>query len=148
MKIVPTLTAFCVLLLASYSIKAQVKTSGRQDYFIKYSQKLPAPVAELEKAFTTAQGAKIKISFADFSFNGTVASSIKRYHNLHSVIIKAPGMDNTLLSLSKITNDDQSVTYVGHILNEKYADGFELKKEGDGTYTMNKIRTDELIEDY
>jgi hypothetical protein len=89
----------------------------------------------------------VKLNFGDFTFNGIVTSSIKRYDNLYSVIIKAPGLNNTLLALSKRINDDKTVSYVGRIINENYADGFELRKENTG-YAINKIRTDALIEDY
>ena len=148
MRIMHKVISFCIVVMASYSIQAQVLTSNRQNYFNKYSEKLPTSTSELEKAFTAQQGAKVKINFADFSFNGIVTSSIKRYDNLYSVIVKAPGLNNTLLAISKRINDDKTITYVGRIINEKYADGFELRQESNGTYAMNKIRTDALIEDY
>ncbi|HSV10035.1 MAG TPA: hypothetical protein VLI68_04655 [Hanamia sp.] len=147
MKITPKMLALCLILITSYAANAQVLTSNRQNYFNKYSEKLPTATSELDKAFTTPEGGKVKLNFGDFTFNGIVTSSIKRYDNLYSVIIKAPGLNNTLLALSKRINDDKTVSYVGRIINENYADGFELRKENTG-YAMNKIRTDALIEDY
>ena len=138
----------CIFITCSFATQAQVLTSNRQNYFSKYSQSLPTPVTELDKAFTTPEGAKVKINFADFSFNGIVTSSIKRYDNLYSVVVKAPGLDNTILSISKMINPDKSVSYIGRIINQKYADGFELKENNNGTYAMTKIKTDALIEDY
>lgn len=140
--------ALCIFITCSFATRAQVLTSNRQNYFSKYSQTLPTPVTELDKAFTTPEGAKVKINFADFSFNGIVTSSIKRYDNLYSVVVKAPGLDNTILSISKMINSDKSVSYIGRIINQKYADGFELKENSNGTYAMTKIKTDALIEDY
>jgi hypothetical protein len=147
MKITPKMLALCLILITSYAANAQVLTSNRQNYFNKYSEKLPTATSELDKAFITPEGGKVKLNFGDFTFNGIVTSSIKRYDNLYSVIIKAPGLNNTLLALSKRINDDKTVSYVGRIINENYADGFELRKENTG-YAMNKIRTDALIEDY
>ncbi|HEU5365829.1 MAG TPA: hypothetical protein VFU62_09860 [Hanamia sp.] len=147
MKIMHKMLALCLILITSYQINAQVLTSNRQSYFNKYSEKLPAATSELDKAFTVPEGGKVKLDFGDFTFNGIVTSSIKRYDNLYSVIVKAPGLNNTLLALSKRINDDKTVSYVGRIINENYADGFELRKENSG-YAMNKIRTDALIEDY
>ena len=147
MKIISKMMALCLILMTSYSIEAQILTSNRQNYFNKYSEKLPTATSELDKAFTIPEGGKVKLNFGDFTFNGIVTSSIKRYDNLYSVIIKAPGLNNTLLSISKRINDDKTVSYVGRIINEKYADGFELRKENSG-YAMNKIRTNALIEDY
>jgi len=57
-------------------------------------------------------------------------------------------LQNTLLSISKRINDDNTITYVGRIINEKYADGYELKKDNNGNYSFNKIRTEELIQDF
>jgi hypothetical protein len=148
MKIMYKVMALCIIVLTySYSAQAQILTSNRQNYFSKYAEKLPTATSELEKAFTTPEGSKVKINFADFSFEGIVTSSIKRYDNLYSVVVKAPGLNNTLLAISKRINDDKTVSYVGRIINQKYADGFELR-ENNGTYSMNKIRTDALIEDY
>lgn len=147
MKTMQKLLALFLLLIMTQGSKAQVLTSNRQNYFNKYSEKLPATTNELEKAFTVSEGSKVKLNFGDFTFNGVVISSIKRYDNLYSVIVKAPDMNNTLLAISKRINDDHTITYVGRIINEKYADGFELRKENNG-YAMNKIKTDALIEDY
>jgi hypothetical protein len=94
------------------------------------------------------EGGKIKLAFGDFAFNGIVISSIKRYDNLYTVIVKSPSLDNTLLSISKRINDDQTITYVGRIINNNYADGYELKRENNGSYTMHKIKTEALIEDF
>lgn len=147
MKIMLKMMALCLILMTSYSLHAQVLTSHRQNYFNKYSEKLPATTVELDKAFSIPEGGKVKLNFGDFAFNGVVTSSIKRYDNLYSVIIKAPGLNNTMMCISKRINDDKTVSYVGRIINENYADGFELRKESSG-YAMNKIRTDALIEDY
>jgi hypothetical protein len=148
MKIITKIMMLCVIVFSSYTSIAQVLTSNRQNYFGKYSQKLPTAESELEKAFHVPEGGKVKFNFAEFSFNGIVTSSIKRYDNLYSVLVKAPGLDNTILAISKRINPDKSISYIGRIINQNYADGFELRKDNDGTYAMNKIRTDALIEDY
>lgn len=148
MKIMYKVMALCIFTTCSIATRAQVLTSTRQNYFNKYSQILPTPVMELDKAFTTSEGAKVKINFADFTFNGIVTSSIKRFDNLYSVVVEAPDLNNTVLTLSKMINPDKTISYTGHILNQKYADGFELRKDNSGNYTMNKIKIDTLIEDY
>lgn len=147
MKRMYKILALCLVIMTSYNTQAQILTSNRQAYFNKYAEKLPTPESELEKAFTAHQGSKVKINFADFSFNGIVTSSVKRYDNLYSVIVKAQGLNNTLFSVSKIINPDNTISYVGRIINENYADGYQLRKEN-GRYAMNKVRTDALIEDY
>jgi len=140
--------ALCIIAMSSYTTQSQVLTSHRQNYFNKYAEKLPTTVNELDKAFTTPEGSKVKINFSGFQFNGIVTSSIKRYDNLYSVIIKSPSLNNTLLAISKRINDDKTVTFVGRIINEQYADGYELRKENNGDYAISKIRTDAIIEDF
>lgn len=148
MKVICKMIAVFIIIFSSFASMSQVVTSNRQNYFSKYSEKLPTAVSELDKAFNTAEGAKVKINFANFSFNGIVTSNVKRFDNLSSVIVKSPGLDNTILAISKRINPDKSISYIGRIINQKYADGFELIKDTNGNYAMNKIRTDTLIEDF
>ncbi|MGN6249990.1 MAG: hypothetical protein ACTHNG_16675 [Ginsengibacter sp.] len=148
MKIMYKMVAVSLIMMFTFKSQAQILTSNRQNYFDKYSAKLSTPESELSKAFTVPQGGKIKLDFGNFTFNGIVTSSIKRYNNLYTVIIKSPAMNNTLLAISKRINDDKTITYVGRIINDKYADGYELKRENNGSYAMQKIKTDALVEDY
>ena len=149
MKTIYTVLALCAILSASYSTKAQVVKSSKQNLFSKFSANIPTAVAELDKAFLSTEGSSIQLNFGNnFSIAGTVFSSIQRYSNLSSVLIKIPLMNNSLLSISKRINDDNTVTYVGRIVNEKYADGYELAKDTRGNYTFNKIKTEDLIQDF
>ena len=138
----------CIIITSSYTVEAQVSISSRQNQFSKLSERLPAALSELDKAFYAPEGSKLQLQFSNFSFSGIITSSVKRYDNLYSVVIKSSSMDNTLFSISKRINDDNTVTYVGRIINEKYADGYELRKDSDGTYALNKIKTEVLIQDY
>jgi len=138
----------CTLLIASYHIQAQTAKQSRPHLFKNVSQKIIAPVSELDKAFHTPEGSNLEIKMNNFLFRGVVTSSIKRYDNLYSVIIKSPSLNNAVFALSKRINDDKSVTYVGRIINEKFADGMELVQERDGSYTMNKIQTEFLLQDF
>jgi hypothetical protein len=142
------MVAACLIMMITFKSQAQILTSNRQNYFDKYSAKLVTPESELSKAFAVPQGGKIKLDFGNFTFNGIVTSSIKRYDNLYTVIVKSPGLNNTLLAISKRINDDKTITYVGRIINDNYADGYELKRENNGSYAMHKIKTDALVEDY
>lgn len=148
MKIIYKVAAVWAIMMISYTGQSQIHTSNRHNYFDKYAAKLQTPEAELSKPFNVPEGGKVKLTFGDFAFNGIVTSSIKRYDNLYTVIVKSAGMNNTLLSISKRINDDKTITYVGRIINNNYADGFELKRENNGSYAMQKIKTDTLIEDF
>lgn len=142
------MVAMCLAITLSYTASAQILTSNRENHFNKYAEKLPTPESELSKAFNVPEGGKVKINFADFAFNGIVISSIKRYDNLYTVVVKSPGLNNTLFAISKRINEDKTITYAGRIINQNYADGYVLKKQNNGSYAMTKIKTDDLIEDY
>ena len=143
------LIALCLLMCITYFAKAQVNNSSRPDLFNSYSAIIPASVSELDKAFALGKVTSIQLNFSDkLFFAGTVLSSVKRYNNLFSVIIKSTLLQNSILSISKRINDDNTITYVGRIINEKYADGYVLEQDKSGSYSFNKIRTADLIQDY
>lgn len=149
MKTISKVFMLCIILTVCNNTNAQVTISSRPLLFSNFSANIPTAVAELNKAFHGAEGSLIELNFANnFSITGTVSSSVQRYANLSSVIIKLTSLHNSLLSISKRINDDNSITYVGHIINEKYADGYELKKDRYGSYTFNKIKTEDLIQDF
>ncbi|MFS8081887.1 MAG: hypothetical protein ACMG51_00435 [Ginsengibacter sp.] len=148
MKTLTRLFVLCLSVMIFSSSDAQVLTSNRPYLFKDVNNQIPATISELDKAFTVPAGTTLQLRFNNFLFNGTVTSSIKRYDKLYSVIIHSPSLHNTLFSISRRINDDNTITYVGRILNEQYADGFELVKNKDGSYLLNKTKTDEMIQDY
>lgn len=149
MKTISKLFVLCLLLTISFNTQAQVVTSSRPELFTSFSANIPASISELDKAFAAVPGSSIQFNFANkFSFSGTVLSSVQKYSNLSSVIIKSSLLKNSLLSISKRINDDNTITYVGRIINEKYADGYELIKDNSGSYSFNKIKTEDLIQDF
>lgn len=140
--------AMLILLIISNSLFAQTDNLRRSPMFKDIGDRVPAALTELEKAFVAKPGTEVNFKFRNLAFSGTVISSVKKYENLHSVIIESKSLNNTMLSLSRRINDDKSITYVGRILNQKAADGYELVKNSDGSYTFHKILTEELIQDY
>ena len=138
----------CILIFSLKPSQAQ-ETDRRPQLFTVFSNTISFPKPELEKAFNTTAGQVIKLSLGNnFSFTGTVTSSIQTFENLQNVIIRLDFLDNSVLGISKITNDDKSVSYIGRIINPKYADGFEIKSDTNGNYFMNKIKTQDLIQDH
>ena len=136
------------LLISFNNVKAQVVTETRPQLFSAFAKTIHFPKTELEKIFTTSEGRTIKLSLGDnVGLTGVITSSIQPYHNLQSVIIKLNNLDNTVFGISKRTNDDNSITYIGRMINTKYADAFELKTDANGNYFINKRNTADLIED-
>jgi len=136
-----------MLLFITYSSQAQ-KLDQRPKLFNGVANKISYPKADLEKIFTKAKGSNFHISLpGNFNFTGTVVSSVQRYHNLKSFIIKSDVLNGAMFSVSKRTNDDNSITYVGRIINDKYSDGYELNTDSAGNYFLNKINMSELLQD-
>lgn len=103
---------------------------------------------ELSKVFNAAPGQTISLAFSNnFIFSGNVTSNLAKYANLRSAVLVSPDYNNTIFNVSKISNGDGSVSYVGRIINKNYFDGFELKKNASGNYQLKKVETDRVIQD-
>lgn len=125
----PTLTGLLFALLSVVTVNAQNNSGAKPLLFASYPNRISCAEQELSKAFSTAVDQPVNFSFSDhFSFNGIVTVSIVKYSNLQSVTIKSPEMNDMIFAISKIINNDKSITYVGHIINKNYADGYELKR--------------------
>lgn len=156
MKHLNALFVLCSIMMCSYASSAQILTnnrsqvqsSNRSQLFRNVSQRVPAKVSELDKAFSAKEGSIVKLQFKNFDFEGTITSSVKRYDNLYSVVIKSSSLDNAIFSISKRIGGDNTVTYVGRIIHENYSDGYELVQDEDGSYILNKIKTEVLLQDY
>ena len=142
-------SALLVLLIFSYSSKAQQHiTDIKPNLFGLLADKIDFPKNELEKAFTTPESSALQLSLpGNITFTGTIISSIQRYSNLQSSVIKLNNFDGTIFGISKRINEDGSISYIGRIINQKYGDGYELKADVNGNYFINKIKTEDLIQD-
>ncbi|HQW84492.1 MAG TPA: hypothetical protein PK987_08530 [Ferruginibacter sp.] len=122
--------------------------TAKPKQFSSFPTVIDCSQTELSRIFTAPQGQYINLQFAsNFNFSGTVTSNIVKYANLQSAIIKSPDFSNTIFSVSKILNEDGTVSFTGRIINKNYFDGFELKKNLAGNYQLVKIETDRVIPD-
>jgi hypothetical protein len=147
MKHYATYALFLVLTctaLTGFSQNNTVKPSQ----FNAFPTTINCSESELSKIFNTASGQTISLSFSDnFTFTGNVRSNIVKYSNLQTAVIASPDFANTIFSVSKITNNDNSISYIGRIINKNYFDGFELKQNAAGNYQLIKMETDRVIQD-
>ncbi len=149
MKTISKIILLCPLLTVfSFAYSQDIKFQ-RPPLFNTYPNSIPASVPQLQAAFAVAQGSAVTLNFGDhFSFSGTVIANVQKFPNLHTVLIRSVLLHNTLFSISQRTGPDQAVTYVAHIINPGYADGYELARDSSGNYAFNKIKTKDLIQDY
>ncbi len=148
MKRISKVIVLLTLLFSFNNSKAQVVGDNRPHIFSAFAEKINFPTSELERIFNTPQGSSIKLSLGtNVGFSGLIISSLQKFENLKSVSIRLNDLDNTILGISKRTNDDRSITFVGRIINPKYADGFELKSDANGNYFITKVKTADVIQD-
>ena len=138
----PILVLLLILISAvSFSQKKKIRL------FDGVPEKLECPVSQFEKAFTQKENTFISFDFGKaFSFSGKIVSTTQQYHNLSSVVVESPRYQNALFHLSRQVNKDKSISWVGRIMNSSASDGFEMKRDGSGNYTLIKINTERLLE--
>lgn len=136
------LLAFVTL---GYSSKAQ--SSGRPNLFDGFSNTISCSNNELERLFTSPTGSTLQVSFSNSNFSGRISSSVQRYSNLKSVVFKLDNLQGAVFTISKRISDNSTISYTGHIINEQFADGYELKKDVNGNYSLNKIKLDDILQD-
>lgn len=139
---------YALSLFLSLIIMTGFGQATKPKQFSNYPDIINCSEQELSKVFTVSAGQTISLSFSNnFTFSGTVKSNISKYANLQSAVIESPDFSNTIFNVSKIIKTDGSISYVGHIINKSFFDGFELKKNATGNYQLKKIESDRMIQD-
>lgn len=135
-------TAMCMVLLTLFAVtvSAQSKQPVKASQFATLPNSITVREARLNSFFTAAKGEQISVALDDnLALSGAVISNLAKYSNLQTIVIKLDAFNNSLLSLSKQTDEANNITYVGRIINPLYADGFELKRTVAGNYELIKI---------
>jgi hypothetical protein len=144
-------TLYVLLLLfipTTITVKAQHPAGSKPELFSRYPEKINCTEAELSKVFAAATDQTISFSFSDnFLFSGIITSNVVKYSNLQTAVIRSAVFSDAIFVLSKITDENGSINYVGRIINQKYFDGYELKKDDANNYQLVKIETGRVIQD-
>ncbi len=143
------LASYAMLLtLTLFTATASAQTSSKPKQFNNFPDVIACSEATLSNIFNTAAGQNINLNFSDnFSFQGSVTSNVVKYSNLQTAVIRSPYFNNTIFSVSKIINKDNTVSYLGRMINKQFFDGYELKKNASGDYQLVKMETDRVIQD-
>jgi hypothetical protein len=139
---------FFLLCTLSLKVFSQNNIAPSPSLFYKYPNKIACNETELAKIFSFEKGKDIVINFDNkLLFNGTVLSNITKYNNLQSVVIKSPLFSNAIFHVSKITNPNNTFSYVGRIIQQDFSDGFQIQKNQQGNYELHKIETKKMMPD-
>jgi len=135
----------CVSTAAGYS---QGTFAPKPKIFSNFPNVIALSETTLRNAFTAIDGQDISLQLSsNFNFSGVVISNEIKYSNLRSIVIKSGNYNDAIFHLSEVTNDDNSLSYVGRILNSNAFDGFEIKKDATGKYSFHKFETQRILED-
>jgi hypothetical protein len=136
------------VLLSFTAMTVFSQNNSKPKQFNNFPAAINCSEQELAKVFNATAGQVINLSFSNnFVFSGSVKSNISKYANLQTAVVVSPAYSNTIFSVSKITNTDGSISYIGRIINKSYFDGFELKKNASGNYQLIKMETDRVMPD-
>lgn len=138
------------LLLSIISVTgfSQNGSNPKPKQFNNYPDVINCSEATLSSIFNSSPGQNISLFFSgNFVFSGSVTSNIVKYSNLQTAVVVSPDFTNTIFSVSKILNKDNSISYLGRIINKNYFDGYELKRNAAGEYQLIKMETDRVIQD-
>jgi hypothetical protein len=145
MKPLPKILLLVMLSLTTITVSAQ-KTKPR--LFGQYPEVIDLSKTTLQQTFSAIPGKSINIAFNDqFHFEGIVLSNELKYSNLQSVLIRSAAFGNAIFQVSKLTNADNSISYVGRIINPDAQDGYEIKKDNKDNYRFQKFETDRILQD-
>ncbi len=142
-------TTLCLVLLTLMAVtsNAQSKRSGPPLLFANLPATIDFTETQLAELFRLSEGKTFNFPVAEnVVLNGAVASNLIKYSNLQTLVIKLPAYQNSLFSLSK-QSEQNKISYVGRIFNPAFADGYELKSAGNGTYYLVKISTINTLTD-
>lgn len=140
------LVLLCIL-TASIT-KAQNPTGTKPSLFNNYPAAINCAEQQISSVFNTGVDQNVSLSFSDnFTFSGKVISNVVKYNNLQTAVIQSSTFSDAIFVVSKLLNADRSTSYIGRIVNKKYVDGYELRKDASNNYQLIKIETDKVIED-
>ena len=140
-----------LLLLVSLTVSAanaQQTNTPTVAVFSRFSNLIDLSEATLANAMQMSKGQTVTLQLGEnFNFPGTVISNENVYSNLQTVIIKSSDYNNALLQVSKQINEDKSISYVGRIFSQGSSDGFEMKRNTNGSYRLQKFETVKILQD-
>ena len=137
-----------LLILSGATVYSQGTTNSQPKIFSNFPEEFALSATTLRDAFTSRNGDNVTLHLSStFSFTGVVLSNEVKYSNLRSIIIKSPYFNNAIFHLSQITNDDNSISYVGRIINPDAFDGYMIRKDAAGNYAFKKFETKNILQD-
>lgn len=136
-----------VILILNSSISFGQISQRTKAVFEQTPAKISFNVNLLEKSFQYTTGSYAQLLFhPQFRFAGRVISNVQKYENLQSIAIESTQYDKAIFLISRHVNADKSIAYTGRIMHPNSLDGYELKKDEKGNYSLIKIETTTILQ--
>jgi hypothetical protein len=156
MKILRTLT-LCALFSASIQgVSAQIIKEANNQLHVASKPKLfkDAPTriilrhTEFDKLFLYEVGQVTSLSLSsNFSLAGTVVSKAEdKKANVKSIVIRCSDKPGASFTISRIVNENNTITYRGRMISFKHSDAYEMVFEND-SYSLIKKEASDLYEE-
>jgi hypothetical protein len=151
MKNLATTTLIVLLTLSAITTFAQQASAnrsspGKPSLFSQFPDVINCTASQLNSFFESRQGQNVNVSFNNIlTLAGAVKSNLSKYSNLQTVVIQLPAFNDILFSISKRTDQQNNIIYVGHLFNNAYTDGYELKRIDQENYQLTKISMDKIL---
>jgi len=137
---------FVVFILVSQSSIAQQKKTSKPSLFSSYPSTITCTENQLNNLFTIAEGQNIKLSLpGNLVLQGTVKNKINKYGKIETMTVQLPSFSNTLFSVTRSNDENNDPFYTAHLFNNKYADGYQLKRNGKNIYQFEKIEMEKIL---
>jgi len=99
----------------------------------------------VEGIFNLNPGSAVDVKFTQgFHVTGVIKSNKKVYDNLQTIVIESSNYKANLF-ISKTTDQDNKVKYVGRMLGRGFQDGIELNMDNAGNNIIKKINLKDMI---
>lgn len=148
MKLLSKTLLMLLLCLSTAVGYSQQTVANKTRLFAALPDKIEIASELFSRIITFPEGAVVTFPLSNgVIFNGIVLSNDVKYSNLRSMTIRSAELNNSFFSLSKITNPDNSVSYVGRIINNNALDGYQIKKAEAGNYRFEKFESDRILQD-
>jgi hypothetical protein len=130
------------------SVQAQKSKDVKKSLFTEFPGSIEISKNTLKNTLVSKPGQLVSIPFNEkFIFTGKVVSNEMKYADLQTMVIKSELYPNTLFQLSKISNKDNSISYVGRIMNNEAMEVYEIKSYLADNYSLQKIDLDKILQD-
>jgi len=134
--------------LCTTSAQAQKSKDVKKSLFTEFPGSIEISKNTLKNTLVSTPGQLVSIPFNEkFIFTGKVLSNEMKYADLQTMVIKSEEFPNTLFQLSKILNKDNSISYVGRIMNNEALEVYEIKNYLADNYSLQKIDLDKILQD-